>query len=143
MIYAFSATGATVHIHYCCGALQKLSMEPTHEKPADEDCALCLMHHGEENKAATCCTDDASNSCDVTPAENGHCQDITVDAKKTTEEHLPPADKKLTNLYPLGLLAFTLVVNLPSETRHAVRLTDDIPPNVAVPLFIQHCTYRI
>lgn len=138
-----------MHLHYCCGEPQRLAME--HEKPGHEDCPLCLTHHGSEKKDTICCTDgsnsddDSNASCDTDRAGYAHCQNVKVEAKKTTEEHLPSVDKKLAKIYPLELLVFTLayVIDLPLNIRHAVQTADDGPPNTAVPLFIQHCTYRI
>lgn len=133
-IYALSATGATVHLHYCCGEPQKL-IAHADDKTGHEDCPLCQ----------TGCGDAADNGCDTNKAGHGHCQNLKVEAKKTTEEHLPSADKKLAKIYPLELLVFTLayVIDLPLDTHSTIRTADGAPPNVTVPLFIQHCTYRI
>lgn len=143
IIYACSVTGATVHLHYCCGELQKL-MTHADDKANHEDCSLCRTHHEkEQEKGKGCCTDDRCGSAE--DAAHGHCQNVKVEAKKTTEEHLPSADKKLAKIYPLELLVFTLayVIDLPLDTHSTVRTADGAPPNVTVPLFIQHCTYRI
>ncbi|WP_079716789.1 hypothetical protein [Parapedobacter luteus] len=141
-IYAFSATGATVHLHYCCGELQKLAIQHEQEKPEHQDCPLCLTHDEKKEADAACCGDD---SCDNDPAAHPHCQHVKVEAKKTTEEHLPGGDKNVLKIHPLELLVFTLVhINdLPPEFHHSVRTIDEAPPHVTVPLFIQHCTYRI
>lgn len=144
-IYAFSATGATVHLHYCCGESQTLVMQPEYGKSAPEDCSLCFTHHKKKTEDPVCCTDEGNDRCAIDQAGHGHCQTVKVDAKKTTEEHLPGADTKPAKIYPLELLAFTLayVINLPLDTDYAIKTADDAPPNTAVPLFIQHCTYRI
>jgi hypothetical protein len=31
-VYGFSATGATLHFHYCCGKLDKVSLQPAAKK---------------------------------------------------------------------------------------------------------------
>jgi hypothetical protein len=143
-IYTLSATGASVHLHYCCGEIQKLAMQQAPEKPAHSDCSFCVTEHKQEKDNPTCCTDDRDDGCTNNLAKSGHCQDVKVEAKKTTEEHLPTADKKSTKIYPLELLVFTLayMADLPLDTP-VIQTSDAGPPNVAVPLFIQHCTYRI
>jgi len=144
-IYAFSATGATVHLHYCCGEPQKLVTQYAHEAPDPDDCSLCLTHHEKKNEDIACCIDTNNKGCEVNQSEHGHCQNIKVEAKKTTEEHLPSADKKLAKVYPLELLVFALahVINPQLDTFHAIQMADGGPPNTTIPLFIQHCTYRI
>ncbi|WP_143072813.1 hypothetical protein [Parapedobacter indicus] len=144
-IYTCSATGATVHLHYCCGELQKFIMEYAPEEPNPDDCPLCLTHHEKEKEAITCCTDDSNDSCTINQAGHGHCQNVKIEAKKTTEEHLPSAYKKLTKIYPLELLVFTLayVIDLPLNIHDAARAVNHGPPDALIPLFIQHCTYRI
>lgn len=148
LIYAFSATGATVHLHYCCGKLQHLTME--NEQTADPDpdeCSLCLNHHENKNqhegKEQSDCASQQHCAADM-PSQN-HCQDIQVDAQKTTADHLPSSDKNLLKIQSLELLVFTLVyiVDVPLDS-HRVAQTANAPPLAATtPLFIQHCTYRI
>lgn len=145
-IYALSATGATVHLHYCCGKLQKLALLDE-QKPGHDDCPLCLKHHAAEGKPAqqpskTCCTE---NSCVIDDAPKGSCQNVKVDAKKTTTDHLTNADKKSPKIQPLELLVFTLihVLDLPLDTHALTPSATDSPPDETTPLFIQHCTYLI
>jgi hypothetical protein len=140
LVYAFSATGATVHLHYCCGKLLKFAVQDQVSLDGD-DCPLCPKHH--QNKKNTACSSD--ESCEIGLRKSNHCQDVKVDAKKTTGEHLPGSDKNLAKIYPLGLPVFTLIgfLDLPLADRHTAPETDD-PPRIGVkPLFIQHCTYRI
>lgn len=143
-IYALSATGATVHLHYCCGEPQKLVSQHDDEKSTHESCPLCLPHQENEKDTAGC-GGHSENGCETNQAGHGHCQNVKVEAKKITEEHLPGGAKKLAKIYPLELLVFTLTyaIDLPSDIHHSTQTVNDSPPNVAVPLFIQHCTYRI
>ncbi len=140
LVYAFSSTGATVHLHYCCGKLQHLAMEKEPATDHDE-CSGCLNHH--ESKDHPDC--DTTQHCTTDAQTHDHCQDIQVDAQKTTGEHLPGTDKNLLKIQSLELLVFTLVYvadfpldnYTPAESAHA-------PPHAGTtPLFIRHCTYRI
>ena len=141
LVYAFSATGATVHLHYCCGKLQHLALQDETENSDDDDCPLCLKHH--ENKKHADCT--GMESCDVDQQSHSHCQSVKVDTQKTTGEHLPGGDKNPVKIYPLEMLMFTLVrfVGLPLDVRHTAQATEAPPLIGAIPLFVQHCTYRI
>lgn len=139
-VYAFSATGATVHLHYCCGKLQHLTMEQEHTT-SHEDCTLCLNHH--QNDAHSDCVD--TQHCINDAPSHDHCQDIQVDAQKTTGEHLPSSDKNLLKIQSLELLVFTLVQAsvFPIDNHHAAEPTITAPHAETTPLFIRHCTYRI
>ncbi len=140
LIYAFSATGATVHLHYCCGKLQHMTMDKEHTLD-ENDCTLCLNHH--ESKEHPNC--NSSQHCTTDVQSHDHCQDVQVDAQKTTGDHLPSSDKNLLKIQSLELLVFTLVhmASLPFDS-HIQAETANAPPRVATtPLFIRHCTYRI
>ena len=141
LIYAFSATGASVNLHYCCWKLHHLAME-NEQKPTRDDCTLCLTHH-ETKKNTGCHSSQQHDTADI--QSHNHCQDIQVDAQKTTGDHLPGSDKNLLKIQSLELLVFTLVriSDFPLDS-HAVAETANAPPLAAtIPLFIQHCTYRI
>lgn len=140
LVYAFSATGATVHLHYCCGKLQKLAVHDE-EKHDDANCPLCLKKTAKK-KRAPCCTND---HCGKDQSARGHCHSVKIEAKKTTEAHLAGSGKNLAKIYPLELLVFTFahLIGLPSDVRYTVQTADGGPPDIPVPLFIQHCTYRI
>ena len=140
LIYAFSATGATVHLHYCCGKLQELAVQDQ-KSPSRDDCPMCLKHH--ENNTHT--DHHSGESCNIDQQSPGHCQDVKVDAKKITEEHLRSTDKNPVKIFPLESLVFTLVsfIDFPLDGRHTIQTTDDPLLVGAIPLFIQHCTYRI
>ena len=141
LVYAFSATGATVHLHYCCGAPQKIVMQENGYSD-HADCPLCIKHHDSEKEG--CCTTD---SCDYDTATTDHkCQNVKVELKKTTEEHITSMDKNnLPKVYPLELLVFTIIDLVgPTIAEHA-SFGIDYPTlsQSTVPLFIRHCTYRI
>ncbi len=140
-VYAFSATGATVYLHYCCGAPQKIVLQHDHHDD-HADCALCVKHHSNEQQG--CCTSD---SCDHDSTASDHqCQNLKVELKKTTEEHTINIDNKIfPKIFPVELMVFTLIDLLgPLVDSHALH---DIPQHTlshsSVPIFIRHCTYRI
>ncbi|MEC3881441.1 hypothetical protein [Parapedobacter sp. 10938] len=141
LVYAFSATGASVHLHYCCGKLQHLTMENEHTTDHD-DCTLCLNHHKKKNHTTDC---NDSQHCAADVQSHNHCQDIQVDAQKTTGDHLPSSDKNLLKIQSLELLVFSLVriANFPLENTTAVEMANSPPRVESTPLFIRLCTYRI
>mgnify|MGYP001361002400 CR=1 FL=1 len=142
IIYGFSATGATVHLHYCCGTAQNLVVQL--EKDADHlDCPLCLSHET-ETPAGTDSTDCCSDK-DCGDHVPGHCHDIKVETGKTAEKHLPGGDGNLVKIYPLELLVFTLsyLAVFPEDVQSVERQAMASPPRAIVPLFIKHCTYLI
>lgn len=142
LLYAFSATGAIVYLHYCCGEPQRLAMEqlaPTEK----EDCPMCITH----DKPATD-TDDARHGCEEEHAGNTHdgCYDVKVALKKTTEEHVASVEKSVFKICPLDLVVFSLIGIAPTPDNlitTAVVNNHSLSPPATVPLFIQHCTYRI
>lgn len=139
-VYAFSATGASVHLHYCCGKLQHLAVES--ERTADhDDCKLCRNHH--QNNAHP--NNDGSQHCASDIQSDNHCQDIRVDAQKTTGDHLASGDKNLLKIQSLDLPVFTLIrmAGLPTATNATTETANAPPLAPAIPLFIQHCTFRI
>lgn len=140
LVYAFSATGASVHLHYCCGKLQHLTMENEHDANHDE-CTLCLNNH-ENNDNPGC---DPTHHDGADGQAPGHCQNVEVDVQKTTGDHLPSSDKNLLKIQSLELLVLTLIhiVDFPLGNNSTTE-TANSPPRVAsIALFIQHCTYRI
>ncbi len=145
-VYALSATGATVHLHYCCGKLQKLALQDE-KKPGHDDCPLCLKQHADKKKQTqqtekSCCTDD---SCEVGETAKGGCQNLKVDAKKTTADHLTGADKKTPKIQPMELLVFTVIhlMDLQTQAHALAPIATDSPPGEITPLFIKHCSYLI
>ncbi|WP_353126523.1 hypothetical protein [Parapedobacter pyrenivorans] len=139
-VYAFSATGATVHLHYCCGKLQELAIQDQ-KSASHDDCPLCLAHQ-DKKKAEDC---NSSEHCATDQQSQSHCKSVKVDAQKTTGDHLPANDKNLAKIYPAELLAFALVsfVGFPLDIHHSVQAMDAPPPAGAIPLFVRHCTYLI
>ena len=142
LIYALSATGASVHLHYCCGQLQKIAMEEEHNNSKDDKCALCLQH--EEKPSGDGHAADLLQCTDDVPLQN-HCHDVQVDAQKTTGDHLPGSDKSLLKILSLELPVFVLtyITDFQSYRYTAPQTANAPPPGVTTPLFIQHCTYRI
>ena len=140
LIYAFSATGATVHLHYCCGKLQQLTLE-TEPGAGDDDCVHCVDHH-ETRDHPTC---HQSDHCNADVQSHNHCQYIEVKAQKTTAEHLPGSDKNLLKIHSAELSVFSPVriSDFPADRHLTARPTPEPAVVGSIPLFIQHCTYRI
>lgn len=142
LVYAFSATGATVHLHYCCGTTPQKIVVQDSEHFDHADCPLCIKHHNSEKEG--CCTAD---SCDYDTTTTDHkCQNVKVELKKTTEEHITSIDKNnLSKVYPLELLVFTIIDWVgPTIAEHqSIDIDHPTLSQSAVPLFIRHCTYRI
>lgn len=140
-VYAFSATGASVYLHYCCGEARYMAIQEDIPTNAD-DCPLCVTHH-EPPK-----TEDrgVDPGCHQPTTTNDQCYSVKVELKKTTEEHLASSDKNnLPKTYPLELIAFSLIgiADFP-WSQPVVHLHDEQvahPPGV--PLFVQYCTYLI
>src|SRR5690606_10096825 len=101
LVYAFSATGASVHLHYCCGILQEMSLADDHGSGEDK-CGRCVDH--DMDKEHPDCGMGQHRSLDK-PAGD-HCQDIQVDAQQTTGDHLPGSDKNVLKFQALELLVF-------------------------------------
>src|SRR5690606_24975929 len=108
-----------------------------------DDCPLCVTHHDNTQDDTDCCDEDG---CEQSDATLGGCQNVKVEAKKTTEEHLPGNEKtNLLKIFPQELVAFVVawIADFPRDS-HTLPLANNSPPSLsAVPLFIQHCTYRI
>jgi len=142
LVYAFTATGGAVHLHYCCGKLQKFAVEQE-KSPGTDSCPLCLTHNEKKKeKAGDCCGEDP---CGDHHGIHSSCQHVTIDAQETTGDHLPSSDKNPVKIYPLQLLAFAVAYfnTLPTDTLQVPQFVGNAPPGATIPLFIQHCTYRI
>ncbi|WP_090974846.1 hypothetical protein [Parapedobacter composti] len=140
IVYGLSATGASVHLHYCCGKAQQLVIQLQHEA-GHHDCPLCTEHQQPVEATAGCCDEQSCGDAE----HDGHCQDVKVEAATTTKEHLPSNDKNLFSIYPAELLVFTLIrfANQPLAIHQAPKTTANVGSPPAVPLFIRHCTYLI
>ncbi|MGV3763271.1 hypothetical protein [Parapedobacter sp.] len=138
LVYAFSATGASVHLHYCCGKLQHLTV--ANEPAANHgDCKLCLddgNSHTDRNNSLPCSADVQSQD---------HCQDIKVDAPKNTGDHLPSSDNKLLKIQLLGLPVFSLIhrADVPLGNCDTIETANAPPRAGTTPLFIRYCAYLI
>lgn len=117
-------------------------MEEEHNSKQDVDCTLCLQHEAEPSD--DCHSGEQLPCTDDTPSRD-HCQDVQVDAQKTTGDHLPGSDKSLLKIQSLELPVFVLAYITDFQPyRHTAPQTENAPPpGETTPLFIQHCTYRI
>lgn len=135
-IYALSATGASLNLHYCCGMAQKLVIN---DQPLDhENCPMCSKKHKHENKCA-------ADTCSL-PSETEGCKNVNVDIKDATNEHISSNDEtSFLAPYPAEVILYWVFnfMNLPLSERTSFS-TDSSPPLFApAPLFILNCTYRI
>lgn len=105
------------------------------------DCALCLSHNKVEDHSSC----DSNPYCADDSQSHHHCQDIQVDAQKTTGDHLPSSDKNLLKIQSLELPVLTLirVTAAPLENLRTVEAIAGTLLTETTPLFIRHCTYRI
>lgn len=143
LVYAFSATGASIHLHYCCGKPQHIAMQE--RAPANTgDCPMCVVQekplkpYGSHHQLNHACNQE-------TPAHD-KCYNVKVELKKTTEKHIINGEKgNFAKVYPLELVVFSLLGIFGGATDLQRNERDDgyTWPPPAVPLFIQHCTYRI
>ena len=140
-VYTFSATGGIVYLHYCCGEPEGITME---RMASGNDCDMCPDH--EMPAAGTMHHNTQPNSTFIGATDiYQNCFDVKVPLKKTTETHIASTDKQVSMGYPLELIVFSLMTMLPTpESQAVVFPTDfDTSPPSGIPLFIQHCTYRI
>lgn len=116
LAYGFSATGMTLHLHYCCGKLKSIEWAPV----SDNEC-------GEKHSMGSkpCCeTKKISNSND------------------TDQEYLLVASK-LVKFSKQPLVHADVVVR-PVGTTFAIQYFSPVsPPHPSSPLFIQYCVFRI
>jgi|SRR5690606_1926501 len=141
LVYAFSATGASVYLHYCCGEPQQISMQKS--IAGDEACPLCPMR--QEPKKTDRHHVPVAADCDQTTGY-GECNSVKVELKTTSEKHLLSSEScKLTKIYPTSLVAFSIIGLLDTADDYDPLHFEIVgsPPPPAVPLFVQHCTYRI
>lgn len=143
LVYAFSATGASVHLHYCCGKPQHIVMQE--KAPANaSDCPMCAVH--EKPTKFDEAPHQMNHACSQETPAHDKCYNVKVAFKKTTEKHIINGEKgNFAKIYPLELVVFSLLGIFDGATDLQLNELDAgyTWPPPAVPLFIQHCTYRI
>jgi len=149
LLYAFTASGADVHLHYCCGKL--LFSEEAHckEKPGhilqksveEKGCLLCKTEEKKQTSGDQC----GKNSCEFHKKVDNHCADIQVNLKDSTTEHLPSDAKKSSNLdvsqLPVIVLAYFVQSILAPDQPVPTIIT--VSSDTSSPLFVRYCNYRI
>ena|SRR5215216_1732323 len=118
LVYAVSSSGATLHIHYCCGKIDKIDF-----KARKKD------HCPSDNKISQ------KNCCDNKEVE----LKIKSDYKAETETKVLLKDlTAYVNILHAAFKASLFVSNNPFH------FSDVSPPlSVSVPLYIFDCTYLI
>lgn len=121
-LYLASASGATVHMHYCMGELIDSGLWHN----SDKSCSNCGMEKSDS-------------------ADNGCCKDehkfVKLDKdQKTAEQHV-------FHLYLLSAVE-THVFNvaelkLPSSLTECFPVNNAPPLQSAIPIFIRNCVFRI
>lgn len=130
-VYGFSATGATLHFHFCCGKLDDISLVPAGE-------AACKMKEAEPQKAH--CAKMAK------PAEKKNCCDEKQVSFKVKDVHAhsqAQAVKMLAAAYtvPKPQAGFDAVTE-PLASSY-IEPTIFAPPPLLRPLRQLYCTYLI
>jgi hypothetical protein len=115
LVYAFSSTGATIHLHYCCGKLDKVSLSTQH----NDDCPK---------------QESAQKNC---------CKSKQVDLKIKADQDL--LAKWIATHKDLGTTKPTAHYEhlTPLSLKQLKTFTTGPPLHAVVPLFIQYCVYRI
>jgi hypothetical protein len=116
LVYGLSSTGATVHLHFCCGKLDDISFSSTNSK-------ICSTKTFSSTKK--CC-------------DSKHIE-LKVKADQEPGAKWIAACKVFTTQCPASYYGFTPTHKIPVNA-----LATGPPLRVsAVPLFIQHCIYLI
>lgn len=116
MVYGLSATGATLHIHFCCGKLDRVSFSTEHKK----DCPKKV-------KSITKC-----------------CSSKQLELKVKADQE--PAAKWLAlQQVQIAIPQVTMQWVMPLAGMQVLLPFANGPPigSASVPLFIQYCVFRI
>lgn len=128
-VYGFSATGATLHFHFCCGKLDDISLVAPDEvackmkAPKPENAHCSKMAKPAEKKA---CCDEKQVSFKVKDAHS-HAQAVKIFAAAYT--------------VPKTLYGFDAVTEPLASS--FIEPTIFAPPPLPRPLHQLYCTYRI
>jgi hypothetical protein len=117
LVYGLSSSGTTINLHYCCGKLEGISFT------------------GDQERNCNKCNNIKTNDC---------CSDKQVSASITSDQQAVNKWVQLTKQL-VGITALQVIYNSfkdysISDERLARGTPKDPPP---IPLFIQHCTFRI
>ena len=117
LVYGYSASGMTLHLHYCCGKLKGIEWSPV----ADNDC-------GEKHNMGTkpCCETKQINSSKST--DQDHTLLVTEPVKFSKEAIFVYSD-------PTPVSTNTKEPAKPGLAHS--------PPYSSAPLFIKYCVFRI
>jgi hypothetical protein len=117
LVYGYSATGMTLHLHYCCGKLKSIEWSPV----TDNEC-------GEKHNMGTkpCCETKQISSSKSTDQEYSL---MVTDPAKFSKEAI------VVYSNPTPVSTNTKVPAKPGLAQS--------PPHSAHPLFIQFCVFRI
>lgn len=116
LVYGLSASGATIHLHYCCGALENVSFTTEHNPN-------CPQKDGDWK---------------------GCCDSKKLDLKIDTDQNL--VAQWAANFFPLDLAVATTEYRFPAITFNPAFETFPTGPPLAqssVPLFLRNRVFRI
>jgi len=115
LVYGLTSTGATIHLHYCCGKLDKISLSNDH----NENCP------GKEN------------------LQKGCCESRKLDLK--VEDDQQPGSKWLTGFKHLGLtISSRSFLHFYAVKTTALKAVLTGPPaKLQLHKYLKHCRLRI
>src|SRR5688572_19982866 len=117
LVYGLSSTGATVHLHFCCGKLDDISFSPIDSK-------ICSTKTFSSTKK--CC-------------DSKHIELKVKSDQEPGAKWIADCKVFATPLYHASFYGWIPTHKIPVNA-----LATGPPQRVsAVPLFIQHCVYRI
>jgi hypothetical protein len=116
LVYGFSSTGAIVTLDYCCGKLANITLLPVEKRDCQDDCL----------KAKSCC-----DSKQVYLKVTGE-QEVAAKWLSTQKQSISPV----------------ALISVPFDLADKFKATNKFstgPPvgPSPIPLFIQHCLFRI
>jgi len=116
IMYGLASIGATVHLHYCCGKLDKISLSAAHNKDCPE----------KEGAFKRCC-----DSKQV---------DLKINADQEHATKWLSAQSDLGMALPAFACAYTAALR-----KATINIFATGPPlrSPKIPLFIQNCIFRI
>jgi hypothetical protein len=116
LAYGFSATGMTLHLHYCCGKLKSIEWSPV----SDNEC-------GEKHSMG-------SKPC---------CETKKISSSNDTDQEYLLVASKLVKFSKQPVVHNDAVVTPVSTAPSIQEFSPVSPPYPAPPLFIQYCVFRI
>jgi hypothetical protein len=120
IVYGASVSGMTLHLHYCCGKVEKINFLPA----GKSDCSKSM---GLKKPMKQC------------------CDDKLVSLKIKSDQKTETGPKLLDKLFQSKLIYLVATdIEKSGYWHNKTGFTDNSPPWVAAtPVYIIYCTYRI